>query len=57
MLKQIIEFIRDIFRSQSMYDSLDAYITAHNPQNAGDVDRLEKEFYQRRSISAFEKYY
>jgi len=57
MIKQILEFLRDIFRPSSLHDALDAYITAGNPQTANDVDRLEREFFQRRESLFFERYY
>ena len=56
MLKQIIEFLRDILRSPTTYDTLESYIVAGNPQNSADVDRLEREFYAKR-LNIFEKYY
>jgi len=57
MIKQILEFLRDIFGPDSLHDALDAYINAGNPQTSGDVDRLEKEFFRRRESLFFDRYY
>ena len=57
MIKQILEFLRDIFRPESLHDALDAYIISGNPQTADDVDRLEREFFRRRESLFFDRYY
>jgi hypothetical protein len=57
MIKQILEFLKNIFRPDSLHDALEAYIVAGNPQTSGDVDRLEQEFFQRRQSLFFDRYY
>lgn len=57
MIKQILEFLRDIFRTPSIHDALEAYITTGNPQTADDVDRLEREFFRTRQSLFFDRYY
>ena len=57
MFKSFLIFLRDLLRSPSMHDSLEAYIVAGNPQDSSDIDRLEREFYQRHRAGFFEKYY
>jgi hypothetical protein len=46
-MKTFIEFLKSLFRVESISDNLEAYIIAGNPQDVGDVDRLEREFYNR----------
>ena len=48
MLASIIAFFKSIFSSPTEYDTLEAYIVAGNPQDVHDVDRLERQFYERR---------
>jgi hypothetical protein len=57
MLKQIINFLNDILFSPRMHDSLEAYIVSGNPQTSEDVDRLEREYYDRSQQHIFENYY
>ena len=57
MFRKILESLREIFRAPTIYDSLEAYIVAGKPQTPDDVDRLEKEFHQRRQIQFFDRYY
>jgi hypothetical protein len=56
MIKQILEFLRDILRTPSLHDALEAYITAGNPQTPDDVDRLEREFFRNRESLFFDRY-
>jgi signal transduction protein with GAF and PtsI domain len=48
MLKSIIEIFKAIFNDPVIKNDLERYITAGNPQNEGDVERLEREFMQQR---------
>jgi hypothetical protein len=48
MFKSILEFLQDIFKNPVIRDDLEAYIVSNNPQNAGDVEKLEREFYTQR---------
>ena len=57
MLKQLIDFLNDILFSPKLHDSLEAYIVAGNPQSSEDVDRLEREYYDRNQQHIFETYY
>lgn len=57
MYQPIIDFIKEVFRSRDVYSDLEEFISAHSPQGPADVERLEREYYRRQSLSAFEKYY
>lgn len=46
-MKSIIQFIKEVFKEKEIYDSLEAYIIAGNPQGPDDVDRLEREYWQK----------
>ena len=57
-MKSIIEFIKEFFREKSTYDTLEAYIAARNPQGPGDVEKFEREFWDKRHrIDTFDRYY
>jgi hypothetical protein len=47
MLIALLSFLKDIFKSQTIHDQLEAHIVAGNPQNAADVEMLERGFYNR----------
>jgi hypothetical protein len=51
MFKKIIDLLKKVLSlsANDTQSSLDAYITAGNPQNNCDVDNLEHEFYRKRS--------
>jgi hypothetical protein len=54
MLKAIIEFFKAIFDNPVIQNDLEAYIIAGKPENAADVDRLEREFNtQRKHLSRY----
>jgi len=54
MLNAIIKFFRAIFDNPVIHNDLEAYIVAGRPENAADVDRLEREFNeQRRNLSRY----
>ncbi len=54
MLFNIVEIFKKFFSNESLQDTLDAYISAGKPQNAGDVDRLEREYFEKaRRASSF----
>ena len=48
MLENIIKFIKNIFVLPTVHDELESYIIAGNPQDAHDIDRLERQFYENR---------
>lgn len=56
-MKAIIRFLKELLRSPSHQDSLEAFIIAGNPQDASDVDRLEREYNRRNQQMYFGKYY
>lgn len=56
-IPNIFELLKEIFHTPSYHDNLEAYIAAGNPQSVEDVDRLEREYHQRRQVSLFERYY
>lgn len=44
-----VKILAEQFNKPQTYGSaLEAYIVSHNPQNAADVDRLMREFDQRK---------
>jgi hypothetical protein len=47
MIIAFIAFLKNIFRSPTLHNELEAHIVAGNPLTAGDVERLERGFYQR----------
>ena len=53
MLKNTIEQVKSMFRAfdkpQTYGSALEAYIVSNNPQNAGDIDRLQRQFDQNQS--------
>ena len=48
MFKSIIEFLKKLVETDNIHNNLEAYIVAGNPQDPGDVDRLEREFYYKK---------
>lgn len=55
-MKAIIDFIKDVFKERTIYDSLEAYIVAGNPQGPEDVDRLEREYWDKNHrVSYFDR--
>jgi hypothetical protein len=50
MLKYFMESLKEFFKSPTIQDNLEAYIVSNNPQTSDDVDRLEREFYYRKSM-------
>jgi hypothetical protein len=47
MLAKILKAILGFFDGTSIQNNLEAYIKAHNPQSSGDVDMLERQFYEK----------
>ena len=47
MFRSIIEFFKSLFEVPSMFQQLEQYIVAGNPQTAADVEQLERGFYNR----------
>ena len=57
MFEQIIKSLKKFFMVESHYESLEAYIVAGNPQDVNDVDRLEREFYEKRKFITSDRYF
>jgi hypothetical protein len=57
MFKTIWNTLREILRSPTMHDNLEAHIVAGNPQNEADIERLVEEFHDRNRIRSFDRYY
>ena len=57
MLKLILEKLKKFFLEDSWSHNLEAYIIAGNPQDIHDVDRLEREFYEKRKLNILNRYY
>lgn len=58
MLTYFISSLKDIFKSPSIQDNLEAYIVANKPQSSDELDRLEREFYRRKTaITSFPFYH
>ena len=56
MIKQILEFLEDIFKSPSLHETLEAHIAAGNPTSEADVERLQEEFFRQRQSLFFDRY-
>ena len=54
-MKAIINFLKKLFTTDSIQNNLEAYIVAGNPQNPGDVDRLERE-YQQKQYGSYQRF-
>jgi len=52
MLDKLYSFFKDLFKTKEQLNNLEAYIMAGNPQNAGDVEILERGFYYREQRNA-----
>ena len=57
MFEKFIKFVKGLFAEDNIQDNLEAFIIAGNPQDPGDVDRLEREFYARRQNPREYNYY
>lgn len=58
MLKSIVEFIREIFKTRSEFYNLEKEIAASNPITTADVERVEKEFWNKNlRVNSFDRYY
>jgi len=44
MIQNFLASVAKFFTADQTQNHLDAYIAARNPQDAGDVERLEREF-------------
>ena len=47
MITALFAFLKNLFKSPTVFDQLEAHIVAGNPQNAADVEQLERGFYNR----------
>jgi len=47
MIIALLTFLKDLFRSPSIFEQLEAHIVAGNPKTAADVEQLERGFYDR----------
>jgi hypothetical protein len=57
IITTVIEMFKSVFMNPVIQNDLEAYIVAGNPQNAGDVERLEREFSQlRQSLTRYSNY-
>lgn len=58
MFSALIAYIKEILRTPTYFENLEAYITAGAPKDLADVERLEREFSNRkhRNISVFDRY-
>lgn len=58
MRTALLSFIKSLFKSSSIHNQLEAHIIAGNPQNAADVELLERGFhdkYQREVLWHFKE--
>jgi hypothetical protein len=46
-MTKLLQGLKKFFK-QSQMSGLEAYITSHNPTNAADVDRLQREYTQKQ---------
>jgi len=57
VFKEIIANLKKALAEGDSYWSLEAYISANNPQSTEDVERLEYEFERRKQMNFFERYF
>jgi len=54
MIQFLIDLVKSILDNPIYHNDLEAYIKEGNPQNVGDVERLEREFsIQRQHLSRY----
>jgi len=55
LITPIIGYVKSLFQSlnkpQTYGSALEAYIVSNNPHDAADIDRLAREFDQKRTFS------
>jgi hypothetical protein len=57
MFKTIVEYIREIFRTRSEFYQLEDAIAASNPITQADIERVEREFWNKNLRSSlFDRY-
>ena len=49
MFKSLLNFLKNLFAGPTLFDELESYIVAGNPQSAADVEHLERGFYERQN--------
>lgn len=47
MIIALLTFLKDLFRGPTVFDRLEEHILAGKPQNAADVESLERGFWDR----------
>lgn len=58
MLKLLINSLNKLFKTPSIHENLEKYIEERHPQTYEDLDRLEREFYRRKTaITTFPFYH
>lgn len=57
MIYAFINMLKNLFSTDSAHSALEAYIVAGNPQDVGDVDRLEREYYRQQENRRQANYY
>jgi hypothetical protein len=58
MFKSIIEFIKEVFKTRSEFYELEQAIASSNPLTTADIEKVEKEFWDKRTrANTFDRYY
>lgn len=53
MLAEILKRLAEMFPQQDYQSRLEQYISSHYPTSAGDVEYLERQFYQEQQRGKF----
>lgn len=53
MLAEILKRLAEMFPQQDYQSRLEQYISSHYPTSAGDVEYLERQFYQHQQGGKF----
>lgn len=57
MFTNLYSFFKDLLKARTLFDNLEAHIVAGNPQDAADVERLERGFYDRQKRDTYWGYH
>ena len=53
MFSSFLNFLKSLFKGSDIDNSLDGYIVSRQPKTADDVDRLAREFYEKRHTNLY----
>lgn len=57
MLREFFKLLKNAFSEKKVYESLEHYIISKNPQGPDDIDRLEREFWEKNlRVNSFNRF-